>query len=77
MQQKTFVANVTTQVIERHIVRGLQNIFSPLVLVNMLDSKVQGIVAEPSATKRQRAFLTDRVKKLEEGQEIFRDVVET
>lgn len=77
MQQKTFIANVTTQVIERHIARGLHNIFSPLVVVNMPDSKIQSIVAEPSATKRQRLFLADRVKKLEEGQEIFRGVVET
>lgn len=68
---------MTTQVVERHIMRGLQNIFSPLVLVDMPDSKVQSIVSEPLATKRQRMFLTDRVKKLEEGQEIFRDVVET
>ncbi|ROW11295.1 hypothetical protein VMCG_00863 [Cytospora schulzeri] len=74
--QKTFVANIVTQVIERHIVRGLHDIFSPMVVVTMPDNKVQGIASEPSATKRQRVFLTDRIKKLEEGQEIFRGVLD-
>lgn len=77
MQQKTFIANIVTQVIERHMVRGLHDIFSPLVVVNMPDAKVQSIVSEPPALKRQRVFLTDRVKKLEDGQEIFRDVLDT
>lgn len=76
VQQKTFVANIVTQVIERHIVRGLHGIFSPMVVVTMPDNKVQGIASEPSATKRQRVFLTDRIRKLEEGQEIFRGVLD-
>ncbi|KAK7732539.1 hypothetical protein SLS53_008425 [Cytospora paraplurivora] len=76
VQQKTFVANVVTQVIERHIVRGLHDIFSPMVVVTMSDAKVESIVSEPSATKRQRVFLTDRIRKLEEGQEIFRSVLD-
>lgn len=75
MQQKTFVANITTQVIERHLVRGLHDIFSPMVVVNMPDEKVGGMVSEPTAAKRQRTFIADRVKKLEEGQEIFRGVM--
>lgn len=75
MQQKTFIANVTTQVIERHLVRDLHSIFSPMVVINMSDAKVENMVSEPSATKRQRTFLSDRVKKLEEGQEIFRGVL--
>lgn len=75
MQQKTFIANMATQVIERHIVRGLHEIFSPMVAINMSETKVQSIVSEPSATKRLRKFWTDRVKKLEEGQEIFHDAL--
>ncbi|ROW06353.1 hypothetical protein VPNG_07515 [Cytospora leucostoma] len=76
VQQKTFIANVVTQVIERHIVRGLHDIFSPMVVVNMSDAKVESIVSEPPATKRQRVFLGDRIKKLEEGQDIFRGVLD-
>lgn len=65
-----------TQVIERHIVRALHDIFSPMVVVTMSDAKVESIVSEPSATKRQRVFLSDRISKLEEGQEIFRSVLD-
>ncbi|KAI0010110.1 interferon-induced GTP-binding protein Mx [Xylariaceae sp. FL0662B] len=75
VQQKTFIANVTTQVIERHIIRGLDKTFSPLVVINMPDIKVKAIVSEPKATKRQRVFLTDRIQRLEGGSEVLRDVV--
>lgn len=73
---KVFIANVATQVIERHLLVGLQDIFSPMATVEMTDAKVQSIVSEPESTKRQRVFLTDRINKLEEGQEIFRSVMD-
>ena len=75
MQQKTFVANVTTQVIERHIVRGLDEIFSPLVVTRMGDTEAEAIACEPSTTQTNRKFLVDRVKKLEAGREIFKGVM--
>ncbi|KAI8953562.1 interferon-induced GTP-binding protein Mx [Xylaria longipes] len=75
VQEKTFVANVTTQVVERHIMKKLKEIFSPLNIINLPESKIESIVSEPSSTKRQRLFLQDRVKKLEEGQEIFRNAI--
>ncbi|CBX99847.1 predicted protein [Plenodomus lingam JN3] len=31
VHQKVYEANVVTQVVERHIIRGLEDIFSPLV----------------------------------------------
>lgn len=73
---KVFIANVATQVIERHLLVDLQDIFSPMATVEMTDAKVQSIVSEPESTKRQRVFLTDRINKLEEGQEIFRSVMD-
>lgn len=72
---KTFVANVVTQVVERHIVRGLEKIFSPLTVMSMTDAEVVAIASEPSAAQRQRSYLADRIKKLEDGQEIFRGVM--
>lgn len=77
VQQKTFIANVTTQVIERHIARGLQDIFSPMVLVGMSDEKVLKLVSESSATNRQRTFLVDRIRKLDDGQDIFRGMMDS
>ncbi|KAK2611520.1 hypothetical protein N8I77_004854 [Diaporthe amygdali] len=59
VQQKTFIANITTQVIERHIVRGLHKIFSPMVVLNIKSERIQSIVAEPSHAKRKRDFLID------------------
>jgi hypothetical protein len=75
--KKTFVANVTTQVIERHVVRDLEGIFSPVVVNLLTDKEVEAIAAEPKAAKRQREFLEDRVKKLEAGQDIFRSIMQT
>jgi hypothetical protein len=66
---------VTTQVIERHIMKKLKEIFSPLNIINLPDSKIELIVSEPSSTKRQRLFLQDQIKRLEEGQEIFRAAI--
>lgn len=71
-----FVANVTTQVIERHLVADLNNIFSPMVVLGMTDAKVQSMVSEPESTKRERIYLSDRIKRLEEGQEIFRGILD-
>lgn len=68
---------MTTQVIERHVVRDLEAIFSPVVVSLMTDSEVEAIAAEPKKAKRQREFLEDRVRKLEDGQNIFRSIMET
>ncbi|KAH8686006.1 dynamin family protein-like protein [Tricladium varicosporioides] len=75
VSQKTFVANVTMQVIERHIVRGLETIFSPLYVSNLEPAHAEALASEPSAAKRKRAYLEDQIKKLEEGHEIFRSVL--
>lgn len=76
VQQTTFVSNVVTQVIERQIVRDLHDIFSPMVMIEMSDAKVEHLVSEPAASKRHRVFLTDRIAKLEEGENIFRLVMD-
>jgi hypothetical protein len=47
-----------------------------MVLVGMSDEKVLKLVSEPSATNRQRVFLIDRIRKLEDGQEIFRGMMD-
>lgn len=75
MSKKTFIANITTQVIERHIVRGLEKIFSPVVVNGWSDAQVEAIASEPSSTKVQRAFLEDRIRRLKDGREIFRGVM--
>ncbi|KAI1114245.1 interferon-induced GTP-binding protein Mx [Nemania sp. NC0429] len=70
--QKTFVTNMTTQVIERHIVHGLEDIFSPIVVNSMSNVEVEAIASEPLPTRSLRDFLNDRINKLEAGKETFR-----
>lgn len=66
---------MTTQVVERHIVRGLEHIFSPIVVNALNDKEVIAIASEPLDAVRRRAFLEDRISKLEAGQAIFKGVM--
>lgn len=75
VQQKTFVANITTQVVERHVDRGLESIFSPVVLNTLSDAQVAAIASEPGTAQRQRQYLEDRIAKLKAGECIFRGVM--
>ncbi|KAL9621158.1 MAG: hypothetical protein Q9160_004409 [Pyrenula sp. 1 TL-2023] len=75
VNQKTFIANVTTQVVERHIVRGLEEIFSPIFVSRLSDADCEAIAAEPATTQRQRAFLEDRIAKLEDGHKVLRRIM--
>ena len=75
MSQKTFVANVTTQVVERHMIRGLEKIFSPVTVNGLTELQIDAIASEPANAKRQRQFLEDRISKLKDGQSIFRSVM--
>ena len=54
--------------------RGLEKIFSPVVVNAMSDTEVEAIASEPSSAKRQREFLEDRIKKLQDRHGIFRGV---
>lgn len=72
VSQKTFIANITTQVIERHIVRGLETIFSPVAVNQLSDSEIEAIASEPVSAKRHREFLIDRIEKLEVGYRTLR-----
>ena len=71
----TFVQNVTTQVVERHLVRGLDKIFSPVQVAKMDDNEVLKVAGESAPARRHRQFLVDRLEKLRNGQMIFREVV--
>ncbi|KAG9232806.1 P-loop containing nucleoside triphosphate hydrolase protein [Amylocarpus encephaloides] len=72
---KTFVANVTTQVVERHIIRGLEDIFSPVFVGNLEAKEAEALASEPGNAKRERGHLLEQIKRLEEGREIFKEVL--
>jgi hypothetical protein len=56
-------------------VRGLEKIFSPVVVNSMSETEVEAIASEPVSAKRQREYLEDRIKKLQDGHEIFRNAM--
>lgn len=69
------MANVAAQVVERHLVRGLDKVFSPLDIIDMTDGEVMSVASEPDSVKRKRQFLLDRQEKLRQGQSIFQNVM--
>lgn len=73
-KEKTFVANVTSQVIERHMVRDLDKILSPVAMADLTDEEVLEMTAEPQSVKQQRERLLDKQTKLKKGQVGFRKV---
>lgn len=70
---KYFVALITKQVIERHLIHSLaEDIISPMIIAGLTDEEVHFIAAEPTEVSQQRTFLEARRKMLEEGLETFR-----
>ena len=57
------------------MIRGLEKLFSPVVVNGLSDSEVEKIASEPAVAKRQRQSLMDRIQKLESGQEIFKGIM--
>ncbi|KAI0465876.1 interferon-induced GTP-binding protein Mx [Xylaria cf. heliscus] len=70
-EHQVFLANVTTQVVERHLIRGLEGIFAPMAIARLPDDKIEAIIAEPELITRQRDFLKYKLKMLEETQSTF------
>lgn len=68
-----FIAAVTKQVIERHLLHGLaENTLSPMIINNMSDGEVAHIAAEAEEITHKREFLEGHKAILESGQEAFR-----
>ena len=68
------MANVTSQVIERHMVRDLDKILSPVAMADLTDEEVLELTMEPQSVKEQRERLLDKQRKLKKGQAGFRKV---
>ncbi|KAI1915898.1 hypothetical protein LOZ65_005351 [Ophidiomyces ophidiicola] len=64
---KTFVDNVCRQVIERHIVSKLPNVFNPTTVLSLTDKELQKIAAEPGSKTERRKELTHLVSMLKES----------
>jgi hypothetical protein len=69
------VIHLILSVIKRHIIHGLETIFSPVIVNNLSPSQAESIASEPASARRQRDFLMERIKKLEDGPNILLNVI--
>lgn len=72
-EAKFFIAAVTKQVVERHLLHGLdEHTLSPPVIADMSEDEVAAVAAESEETTATRDFLEHRRGILENGREAFR-----
>jgi hypothetical protein len=64
---KTFVDNVCRQVIERHIVSDMPDLFSPMIVMELSDQDLVRIAAEPPQQKEKRAALSELTQSLRDS----------
>ncbi|EWC48887.1 hypothetical protein DRE_00192 [Drechslerella stenobrocha 248] len=64
---KTFVDNVCRQVVERHILVDLPDIFTPVNITQFSDTKVVDLVSESIESRNKRQELQDLRTKLQAG----------
>lgn len=72
MARKTFIDNIEKQVIRRHLINGLEDIFSPAVVASWNDEEIGMAAAEPKATTVKRHDLEVRLERLKKGIEVFK-----
>ena len=64
---KTFVDNVCRQVVERHILSTLPDIFAPTTVMDLSDEDLIRIASEPERQKEQRVALLMLAQGLKES----------
>ncbi|EGZ76819.1 hypothetical protein NEUTE2DRAFT_50144 [Neurospora tetrasperma FGSC 2509] len=69
LSAKTFIRNVITQVVERHLLQGMYGIFNPAEVMAMTSEVVQSIAAENQETRDRRQALTAQRKAIEEAKD--------
>jgi hypothetical protein len=70
--RKTFIDNIEKQVIRRHLINGLEDIFSPAVVASWSEEEIEMAAAEPKATTVKRQDLEVRLERLKKGIEVFK-----
>ncbi|KAA8632216.1 hypothetical protein SMACR_01469 [Sordaria macrospora] len=70
LSAKTFIRNVITQVVERHLLQGMYGIFNPAAVMAMSSEVVESIAAENQETRDRRQALTAQRKAIEEAKDV-------
>jgi hypothetical protein len=68
---KFFVAVITKQVVERHLVAPLADMLSPVVMARYTDQEIRYLAAEAPRSAQLREHLEGKLKMLREGQDAF------
>jgi hypothetical protein len=75
VKEKVFVDVVLTLVVEEHIVRDLEHIFSPKSVGRMTENEIYSIASEPEGLKRERLLYQDHLSRLEDGHKLLRNAI--
>ncbi|KAK4184168.1 P-loop containing nucleoside triphosphate hydrolase protein [Podospora australis] len=67
---KTFIRNTITQVIERHLMQGMYDIFNSVSVLGLSKEVVEAIAAENKETRDRRQTLKVQKKAIEEAKDI-------
>jgi len=67
---KTFIRNVITQVVERHLLQGMYGVFNSVEVLGLTDQIVEAIAAENKETRDRRQTLKVQKKAIEEAKDI-------
>lgn len=70
-QQDIYIANVTAQVFERHLVRGLDRIFQPNTVSALSTDMIDRLTSEPRDVQQTRAQLISELQRLDKGEQML------
>ncbi|KAK3329902.1 P-loop containing nucleoside triphosphate hydrolase protein [Apodospora peruviana] len=70
LSAKSFIRNVITQVVERHLLQGMYSIFNSVEILGMTNEVVEAIAAENRETRDRRQTLKIQKKAIEEAKDI-------
>ncbi len=70
LTSKIFVSNVIVQVVERHLIDGLDKLFDTTEFAKMDKDEVAAIVEEDEDTRSRRAFLDQKVAGLRRAHDV-------
>jgi GTPase SAR1 family protein len=67
LSAKSFISNVITQVVERHLLQGLYDIFNPVKVTRMTEQEVEDIALESIEIRERRVALKALKKNIQES----------
>ncbi|KAL8324256.1 hypothetical protein RB597_007815 [Gaeumannomyces tritici] len=70
LSAKTFIRNVITQVVERHLLGGMYTLFNAVAVLSMDNVTVEAIAAENRETRDRRQTLKAQKKAIEEARDL-------